>query len=173
MKSRSFSPNQMEARVARFAGMAPNKVAFVDTGLADHRRDVFNMIGYGVNEDPGTRPAIADAQGFTVTHNGCEPGKGSALHSHDTIEVFIPLTGRWSVYWGDEGEHEVILEQGDVISVPTGVMRGFRNAGDEYAVLMAVIEGSDPPGVHWHDDVIEAARETGLELDDEGKIKKG
>ena len=173
MKTRRFSQAEMEARVARFAGMAPNKVAFLDTRLPDHHRDVFNMIGYGVNEDPDTKPAIADAQGFTVTHNGCEPGKGSALHTHDTIEVFIPLTGRWSIYWGDEGEHEVILEQGDVISVPTGVMRGFRNAGDDYAVLMAVIEGSTPPGVTWHEGVIEAARESGLELDGKGMIKKG
>lgn len=172
MKSRSFSPEEMEKRVARFAGMKPNKVAFVDTRLPNHERDIFNMIGYGVNEDPNTRPAITDARSFTVTHNGCHPGKGSALHSHETIEVFIPLTGRWSVYWGDEGENEVILEQGDVISVPTGVMRGFRNAGDEYAVLIGVIEGSNPPGVQWHDKVIEAARETGLELDDEGKIKQ-
>lgn len=171
MKSRSFSPAEMEARVARFAGMKPNKVAFVDTRLPGHERDIFNMIGYGVNEDPNTKPAIADARGFTVTHNGCEPGKGSALHSHETVEVFVPLTGRWSVYWGDEGENEVILEQGDVISVPTGVMRGFRNAGDEYAVLIGIIEGSEPPGVMWHDKVIDAARETGLELDEEGKIK--
>ncbi len=173
MKTRSVSKAEMETRIARFAGMKPNKVAFVDTGLPDHRRDVFNMIGFGVNEDPDTKPAIADARGFTVTHNGCEPGKGSALHTHPTIEVFVPLTGRWSIYWGDDGENEVILEQGDVISVPTGVMRGFRNAGTEYAVLMAVIEGSNPPGVTWHEDVIEAARGSGFELDDSGMIKKG
>ena len=73
-------------------------------------------------------------------------------------------------YWGDDGENEVILEQGDVISIPTGVMRGFRNAGSEYAILIGIIEGSNPPGVVWHDSVIEAARDTGLELDEEGKI---
>ena len=144
-------------RVARFAGMKPNKVAFLDTVLPEHRRDLFNMIGVGVNEDPDTKPAIDDARGFTLAHNGCERGKGSALHTHPTIEVFIPLTGTWSIYWGDEGEHEVILEQGDVISVPTGVMRGFKNVGDEYAVLMAIIEGSTPPGVAWHDGIIAAA----------------
>ncbi len=170
MKTRSISQAEMETRVARFARMKPNKAAFVDTRLPDHQRDIFNMIGYGGNEDPNTKPAIADAQGFTVTHNGCEPGKGSALHSHETIEVFVPLTGRWLIYWGDDGENEVILEQGDVISIPTGVMRGFRNAGSEYAILIGIIEGSNPPGVVWHDSVIEAARDTGLELDEEGKI---
>ena len=32
--------------------------------------------------------------------------KGAALHSHSTVEVFIPLSGTWSIYWGDEGEQE-------------------------------------------------------------------
>ena len=55
MKTRSVSQAEMEERVARFAGMKPNKVAFVDTRLPDHERDIFNMIGYGVNEDPDTQ----------------------------------------------------------------------------------------------------------------------
>jgi len=54
MKSRSFSKAEMEERVARFAGMKPNKVAFVDTRLPGHERDIFNMIGYGVNYRSGT-----------------------------------------------------------------------------------------------------------------------
>lgn len=55
MKSRSFSPAEMETRIARFAGMAPNKVAFLDTRLPDHHRDVFNMID---PRQPTARQAI-------------------------------------------------------------------------------------------------------------------
>lgn len=170
MKTATVTMAEMQRRIARFKELEPNTMAFVDTRLPGHEREIFNMIGSGVNEDPLTRPAIADVAGFTVTHNGCAPGCGAALHNHATVEVFIPLTGRWAVYWSDDGEDEVILEAGDVISVPVGVMRGFRNAGDDYAVLIAVIEGNDPGKIDWHPSVLSAARETGLDLDDEGRL---
>ena len=57
--------------------------------------------------------------------------------------MFIPLSGRWSVYWGDEGENEVILDTFDCISVPVGVLRGFRNVGERHAYLMAILGGTD------------------------------
>ena len=38
----------------------------------------------------------------------------------------MPLTGSWSVQWGDQGENELVLGQWDVISIPINVMRGFR-----------------------------------------------
>ena len=166
----NISEADMEKRIARFDGMGPNKMAFLDTRLPGHERDIFNMIGTGVNDDPDTKPAIPFVNGFTVTYNDCEPGKGSGLHDHETCEVFIPLTGRWSVFWGENGEHEAVLEQFDVISLPVGIMRGFRNIGEDHGVIMAIIEGNDPGRVGWHPDVVAAARKTGLELDDSGNL---
>ncbi len=73
---------------------------------------------------------------------GAEPGKGAALHDHPTVEVFVPISGRWVVYWGEDGENEILLDTGDAFSVPPGVMRGFRNAGDGYAHFMAIMGGA-------------------------------
>ncbi len=168
-----ISEADMEKRIARFDGMRPNKMAFLDTRLPGHERDIFNMIGTGVNDDPDTKPAIPFVNGFTVTYNGCDPGKGSGLHDHETCEVFIPLTRLWSVFCCVYGEHEAILGQVDGISLPGGGMRGFRNIGEERAVLMAVIEGNDPGRVDWHPDVVAAVRQTGIELDDNGNLKTG
>jgi hypothetical protein len=145
-------------------------MAFLDTRLPDHFREIFNVIGSGVSENVDTMPAISSVNGFTVTYNGCEPGKGAALHSHETCEVFVPLTGKWSIYWGMKGEHGAILDPFDVISLPTGILRGFKNAGEEYSILMAIIEGNNPGKVGWHDDVINSARATGLELDQDGNL---
>ncbi len=170
MASVQLSEGEMQKRVARFKELEANKQAFVDSRIPGHERDIFNVIGTGVNEDPETRPAIADARDFTVTYVGAEPGKGAALHAHPTVEVFIPISGRWTVYWGDEGAKEVVLEPADVISVPPGVMRGFRNAGDEYAYLMAVIGGGDSGTVTWDAGVLERAAATGLELDAKGNL---
>jgi mannose-6-phosphate isomerase-like protein (cupin superfamily) len=168
--AKQVTREQMLRRVARFKELRPSKQAFVDTRLPGHERDIFNVIGRGVTEDPELAPAIADPRDFNVAYVGADPGKGAALHAHPTVEVFIPLSGRWAIYWGDEGEEEVVLEPWDVISVPPGVMRGFRNAGTEHAFMMAVLGGTDAGKVVWSKKVLERATASGLSLDAEGNL---
>ena len=164
------SMQEMQQRVARFKELRPSRQAFVDTRIPEHVRDIFNVIGQGVTEDPDLKPAITAVEGFNVTYVGADSGKGAALHSHTTVEVFIPLSGQWSVFWGDEGENEVVLDTFDCVSVPVGVMRGFRNVGDGHAYLMAIIGGKDAGKVGWAKSVLERAEETGLRLDSAGNI---
>ena len=137
------SAEQMQERVAQFKELRPSRQAFVDTRIPEHVRDIYNVIGKGVTEDPDLKPAITAVEGFNITYVGAESGKGAALHSHSTVEVFIPLSGRWSVFWGDEGESEVILDTFDCVSVPVGILRGFRNVGEGHAYLMAILGGTD------------------------------
>ena len=165
-----FSQEDMAERVARFDELKPSPQAFVDTRLPGHERDIYNVIGAGVTEDPDLKPAIVDAQDFNLTYIGADPDKGAALHDHPTVEVFIPMSGRWSIFWGDEGEESVELGPHDVISVPPGVMRGFRNIGDSHAHLMAILGGSSSGKVAWAPKVLEQARKSGLELDADGNV---
>ena len=161
---------QMQERVARFGKLRPSKQAFVDTRIPEHVRDIYNVIGQGVTEDPDLKPAITAVDGFNITYIGAEAGKGAALHSHSTVEVFIPLSGRWSVYWGDEGEDEVILDRFDCVSVPVGVLRGFRNVGEGHAYLMAILGGTEAGKVGWAESVLKRAEETGLARDEAGNV---
>ncbi len=170
MANREVSREEMLSRTARFDDLNPSPVAFVDTKLPGHERDIYNVIGAGVTEDANLKPAIAAVEGFNLTYSAAEPGKGAALHSHQTVEVFIPMSGKWSVYWGDDGENEVILGPWDVVSVPVGVMRGFKNVGTEHAFLMAIIGGTDSGKVDWAESVLERAAKTGLALDNAGNL---
>jgi mannose-6-phosphate isomerase-like protein (cupin superfamily) len=170
MNARHVSKQEMASRVARFDKLEASPQAFLDTRIPGHERDIFNVIGPGVTEDPKLRPAITDARDFNVTYVGADPGKGAALHSHTTVEVFIPMSGEWSIYWGDDGEDEVVLKAWDVASVPPGVMRGFRNVGKEHGYLMAILGGTDAGRVDWAKKVIDAAEKTGLALDREGNL---
>ena len=88
----------MLERVALWQDLKPNPLMFVDTRLPEHERDLYSVIGPGVSEDPDTEPAITDAQDFNIAYIGAEPGKGAALHSHPTVEVFIPVTGTGATY---------------------------------------------------------------------------
>ena len=70
-----------------------------------------------------------------------------------------------------------MLEQGDIINIPTGIFRGFENIGTEYGMIMAILGGDDAGGgVHWAPQVIEDAAAHGLILGENGKLydqKKG
>jgi mannose-6-phosphate isomerase-like protein (cupin superfamily) len=173
MKFKQVSPDDMEKRVARFGEVKSCASAFCDTLIPGHEREIFNIIGHGVMDDPGMNPVITDARDFHVNFIRARPGCGAASHTHPTIEVFIPMSGEWTVYWGDADEHEVRLGQWDVVSVPPGVLRGFRNAGTEDAVLLSILGGTDPGRVVWSPRVLERAKATGLiEVSERGEMTR-
>ncbi len=165
-----ISMSDMLSRVARFKELEVSAQAFVDTRIPEYERDIYNVIGRGVTEDTNLAPAITDARDFNLTYVGAAPGKGAAQHDHPTVEVFIPMSGKWAIYWGEEGKDQVVLEPWDVISVPPGVMRGFRNVGEEHAYLMAILGGDDAGRVDWAKSVLSRAKETGLELGADGDL---
>jgi uncharacterized RmlC-like cupin family protein len=164
---------EMQQRVARFKELKPHKAAFLDHVYKKNVRDIFNVIGKGVAEDiGGPQPEITAVEGFNVQMAGCQPGQGNGLHAHQTVEVFMALNGRWAVRWGERGEHEIILDQFDIISVPPGVMRCFENIGNEYATLMAILGGTDAGRLTWDPKLMSDAKANGWELDAAGNILK-
>jgi mannose-6-phosphate isomerase-like protein (cupin superfamily) len=173
MANLQISKQEMLKRVARFKELVPSEYAFVDSKIPGHERLIYNVIGNGVTEDASLRPAIPDARDFNLTYVKADPGKGAALHSHLTVEVFTPLSGQWAIIWGDHGENEIVLEAWDTISVPPGVMRGFRNVGREPACLMAILGGTDPGRVTWPPEILEKAKKTGLRFDENGNVIQG
>ena len=170
MTQRDIRMEDMKKRYAKFTEMKLSKQAFVDRRLSEHARDLYNVIGNGVSEDPELKPSIDTVEGFNVHYVGAERGKGAALHSHTTVEVFFAMSGKWSVYWGENGENKIELETFDIISIPPGVMRGFKNIGNEYANLMAILGGNNPGKISWAKSVLERAEKSGLRLDSSGKI---
>ena len=168
---------EMRARLARFADLTPSAQAFVDTRLPEYRRDIYNVIGRGVTEDARLAAGIEDARAFSITYVGAEPGKGAALHAHETIEVFIPLTGRWEAYWGEAGDKALKLDLFDAISFPPGCYRGFRNVGEEAGLLMAIIaskpETQDGGRVGWAPEILRRSHESGLRVNAGGDLEEG
>jgi quercetin dioxygenase-like cupin family protein len=171
---------RMEAEhTARLDRVKGSDLAFLDQRIPAYRREIINIIGMGVTEnvaEPALAPKIkAPAFGFTVTYVRAPLGCGAALHRHPTEEVFLTLKGRWEIYWLEgESERKIALEPGDIVNVPIGVYRGFRNASeDPDSTLIAIVGGPDPGKVDWHPSVLEEARATGLAVDDEGNLIVG
>src|SRR3979490_3390272 len=123
MMSKIVGKEEMRKRVAVLGQLTPSARPLVDAVLPQFQREIFNIIGSGVTEDATMKVPITAVEGFHLSIIKAGPKKGTGLHNHTTVEVFMPLTGTWSVQWGDEGENELTLGQWDVISVPTGIMR--------------------------------------------------
>ena len=159
--------------VARARTVKGSDLAFLDQRIPAYEREIIDMVGMGVTENAALKPNVkAGAHGFSITYVRAPKGKGAALHRHATEEVFIPVKGRWQVFWleGDE-ERTLDLDEGDVVNVPIGIYRGFRSLTDRPdALMMAIIGGPDAGKVDWHPSVIEEARKTGLSVDDDGNL---
>jgi mannose-6-phosphate isomerase-like protein (cupin superfamily) len=147
----------MEHSASRVKNAKALDVAFLDQRIPRYERDIINMVVWA-SPRTALKPNVKEsAVGFSVTYVRAKTGRGAALHRHATEEVFIPVKGRWQVFWleGDE-ERTVDLDEGDVLNVPIGIYRGFRSltvAPD--ALLMAIIGGPDAGKVDWHPSVLE------------------
>jgi len=176
----NISVAEMEKKhVVRYADCNGSNLAYLDQRLQDHRREIVNVIGMTATEnidDPDLKPKLGNAYGFSLVYNKAHPGSGSgpAFHVHQTEEIFVPMKGTWEVVWLEgEEEHAIALEPLDVVSVPIGVYRGFRCiSGENDALMLAIVGGPDAGHVTWHPSVIDAARATGLEVDDEGNLNE-
>ena len=163
-------------RVARFAAMKPSRQAYLDSRLPEHQKESFHVIGVGVTEEHDVGSGIADAEDFNVNYTRAAPGMGAALHAHPTVEVFIPISGQWAVQFGSpDGISEIIIGPLDVISVPKGVRRGFKNVSDSEAILLVIFgaPGGDAGHVQWDEDVIRRAAALGDTVSSKGVVSRG
>ncbi|MEM9969737.1 MAG: cupin domain-containing protein [Pseudomonadota bacterium] len=169
----------MTVKVVRYGEMIPCKTAFIDAHTpGSDQKENFTIIGGGVSESPDQHVHITDKIGFNIGAAGQPPKCRNSLHSHRTAEVFFVAKGRWRFFWGRWGNAgEVVLEEGDIFNIPTGIFRGFENIGQDYGMIMAILGGDDAGGgVLWAPQVIEDAQAHGLVLGDNGKLydsKKG
>jgi mannose-6-phosphate isomerase-like protein (cupin superfamily) len=174
-----MTPDQMEARIVRYGELRPCKTAFIDAHTpGSNQKENFTIIGGGVSESADQHVHITETPGFNIGAAGQPPKCRNSLHSHRTAEVFFALKGRWRFFWGRWGTAgEVILEEGDIINIPTGIFRAFENVGTDYGMIMAILGGDDAGGgVIWAPQVIADAKDYGLVLGQNGKLydtKKG
>ncbi len=174
-----MTPQDMESRIVRYGDLQPCKTAFIDAHTpGSDQKENFTIIGGGVSESPDQHVHIGIPHGFNIGAAGQPPKCRNSLHSHRTAEVFFVLKGRWRFFWGRWGNAgEVVLEEGDIFNIPTGIFRGFENIGTDYGMIMAVLGGDDAGGgVIWAPQVITDATDHGLVLGENGKLydsKKG
>ncbi|MGQ0603910.1 MAG: cupin domain-containing protein [Anaerolineales bacterium] len=175
------TPEEMNQRIIRFTELKKQgtPLMFIDSVIPRHYRMNYAVIGDTASENPEFKPLLNQPHKFQIGVVNAPPGCGPAYHTHDYIEMFMPLTGRWRYYYGNDPEGapegEAILEPWDMISLPPGLWRGFENISDEPAWLFAVLEphevfaGKDP---YWAQHIVQQAEAFGFHADERGKMVK-
>lgn len=159
-------------RLVRYKDLRPCRTAFIDTrSPGSDQKENFTIIGPGVAENPDQHVHITLPHGFNIGGARQPPHCLNSQHSHLTAEVFVVHSGTWAFRSGvDATDGEVILNPGDVISLPTDVFRGFENIGQSSGFLFAVLGGDDPGRVLWAPQVFDLAQEHGLVLMADGSL---
>jgi len=165
------SQEEMEQRLVRYHELKPCTTAFIDTRTPGKQKENFTIIGPGVAENPDQYVHIDIPHGFNIGGVRQEPHCINSQHSHETAEVFIVQNSRWVFRCGvDASDGEIVLESGDVISIPTNVFRGFENIGEEQGYMCSVLGGDDPGKVTWAPAVFDMANDYGLILLENGQL---
>lgn len=172
----------MTGRVMRFDTLKENPVSlmFIDSILPGHQRLNYAVIGDTASENPDYKPTIDSPHGFQIGIVKATVGNGPAYHTHDYIEAFMPLKGKWRFYWGkdeDKVDGETVLNEWDLISLPPKLWRGFEvlESETEEAWILGILEehkvfeGKDP---YWAPEVTRQAAEHGFHADESGKMIK-
>jgi quercetin dioxygenase-like cupin family protein len=173
----------MEGRVARFSELRRQgtPLAFIDSVLPGHLRMNYAVVGDTAVEDPEFRPALTEPHRFQVGLFEAPPGNGPGWHTHEYVELFVPLTGRWAYRYGhdpegaDEPEGEILLDPWDAISFPPGLWRSLANVSQENAWSLAVLDPHDPfvfKDPVWPESTVRHAAEMGVSADERGRMIK-
>jgi mannose-6-phosphate isomerase-like protein (cupin superfamily) len=150
----------------------PCKAAFIDCRTpGSDRKDNYSFIGMGVSQSSDQFVNLVEPHGFNVGAAGMPNGTVNSLHMHFTAEVFINFGGDYQLRWGADGtQGEYHSVDGDVISVPTWVFRGFTNVGADDGILLTVLGQNDNGGIIWGPQVLEEAARHGLYLTADNRL---
>ena len=150
MKTAHVSMDEMMKQVSRFKDVTPQSDHHLsELGIPAEAYESLTaktlyllMASSTLGGPMAQKPAVVGEKGLSVIVAECPPGDGPVLHAHHlTNETFFCLKGRFEIRWGDDGDQAIVLEPFDMVAVPRGVQRAFKNITDETAFLLVMITG--------------------------------
>lgn len=163
---------EIERRTIRRTDWVPCNSAFIDCRTpGSDRKENYSFIGAGVSQNASQYVNLEVNHGFNTGAAGMPNGISNNLHLHFTAEVFINLGGEFRLRWGVDGKQgEYISHDGDIVTIPTWIFRGFTNEGPDDGILYTVLGRDDNGGIIWGPSVLREAESYGLHLTADNKL---
>ncbi|MGQ7845156.1 hypothetical protein ACUNV4_11815 [Granulosicoccus sp. 3-233] len=167
----TISTVDAESRRIKRSDYVSCTVAFIDCKKpGSHLKENYSIIGPGVTSSAEQVVNLPEPHGFNIGAAAMPNGITNNLHIHFTAEVFIVQKGEWTFRWGSNGENEIVGHEGDIVSVPTWIFRGFTNTGPDDGWLFTALGGDNTGGVIFHPDIIREAADYGLYISSENTL---
>ena len=163
---------ELERRTVRRSDWVSCRSAFIDCRTpGSDRKQNYAFIGSGVSQNADQYVNLNELHGFNLGAAGMPRGVTNNLHLHFTAEVFINFGGTFRIRWGVDGQQgEYVSGDGDVISVPTWIFRGFTNEGADDGILLTVLGQDVTGGIIWGPSVLRDAEAYGLHLTADNRL---
>ena len=168
----AVSSSDIARRTIRRTDWVSANVAFIDCRTpGSDRKSNYAFIGPGVSQSGDQFVNLTERHGFNLGAAGMPNGVTNNLHLHFTAEVFLNFGGTFRIRWGVDGKQgEYISSDGDVISVPTWIFRGFTNEGPDDGILLTVLGHDVTGGIIWGPSVLKEAESYGLHLTADNRL---
>lgn len=160
------SSTEAERRTIRRDALVSCNQAFIDCRTpGSDKKENYSLIGNGVSQNPGQVINLKEDHGYNIGAAAMPNGVTNNLHMHFTAEVFLNFRGDWLFRWGKDGKGgEYISHEGDIVSMPTWIFRGFTNVGPDNGWLFTALGQADTGGIIWGPSVLKEAEVHGLHL---------
>ena len=167
-----ITPDALEERFIPFSSLRYSTEAFIDYCIPECKPKYnYALIGPGVSQNPMQPVSLRELHGFQVGGVSIPNGRVNTPHLHFTCEVFLCVRGHWRVQWGfNPDPSEADIGEGDIVSVPTWVYRGFTNIGVDDGFLFTALGGDNTGGILWSPHTLAAAAQAGVVLTDAYRI---
>ncbi|GAB2587329.1 cupin domain-containing protein [Microlunatus antarcticus] len=163
---------ELTRRTIRRTDWVAENAAFIDCRTpGSDRKSNYAFIGPGVSQNAKQFINLSEPHGYNVGAAGMPNGVNNNLHLHFTAEVFINFGGTFRVRWGVDGKAgEYVSHDGDIISVPAWIFRGFTNEGPDEGLLLTVLGQDVTGGIIWGPSVLKEAESYGLHLTADNRL---
>ncbi len=156
----------LKERFIPFSSLRYSTEAFIDYCIPECKPKFnYALIGPGVSQNPNQPVSLREPHGFQVGGVSIPHGKINPPHMHFTCEVFVCTRGNWRIQWGFNPEPSAAdIGEGDIVSVPTWLYRGFTNIGGDDGFMFTALGGDNTGGILWGPTTLAAAAAQGVVL---------
>ncbi len=157
---------EVARRTIRRSDWVAENAAFIDCRTpGSDRKSNYAFIGPGVSQNSKQFINLSERHGYNVGAAGMPNGVNNNLHLHFTAEVFLNIGGTFRIRWGVDGRQgEYVSHDGDIISVPSWIFRGFTNEGSDEGLMLTILGQDVTGGIIWGPSVLKEAESYGLHL---------
>ena len=167
-----LTEEKIKERFIPFSSLRYTTEAFIDYCIPEcSPKYNYALIGPGVSQNPKQPVSLREQHGFQVGGISMPHGKTNPAHMHFTAEVFICFKGDWQMQWGfNPGVQTADVGEGDVLTVPPWIYRGFKNTGVDDGFMFTGLGRDSTGGILWGPSTLQAARDQGVHLTEDYEI---